>query len=922
MLRNGIPKWNELLGWPSPHWGDSSHLSTNLEFPGGVRRVARAMPCSLASSRRRGRPGAAVRRGEKKAPRRVPPAIRAAPMKAARRAASRLGPPGRGSPGPPSRPRSPGHPARNEWYDSHGMGMRPGLSHAEAIGSIVSGDLVELEVTDEGGNLEGLVIAEVVRRAFDCKSGLPLLHVTPLASNHAITREWMHSNLAWPNTIHLCEGPAGGIDISAVDRPVQLVERWRVRSRASVTEHWAAVVHEPRQRPSALAPAASGTRQVFHQWASAKTRRRGMPAKAASAFWDNPGLPPVFRGPGNLSGDSGKVRRAAARRRGRSHGPPVKAAMKTAPHRAPPAVRAAPRKASVSRRAPLARAAPASMRPPPAPMRARPARRAASRFAPQDRGSPARTLRSRSPGPPVKGEWYDAGRPGLSYAEASGVIVSGDLIELEVTGVGGAPQGLVIAEVRATWLDRKFGLPLLFITPLAANRDIIREWMHPNLSSPNAIHLCEGPAAAIDVSAEDRLVQLVERWRLRSRASITEDWAVFDHEPWRGRGALVPAASARVPGEPRTGRGRPADRRRPGNDEEGSERRRRCGHGTTPPTSSPPREPAMAEVEDLRRPLGGEPQRAASPPPLHRAERREAPALHPPPAGPGRFPPAPLGASPGGRKGQRGQDELDAGDARLRGVDRRCGKLRLVRTRGLKAQKPCPFVRLPHAVLRPKPPCCTVQLTERKREIMAERALRPGCGEDRGATACMNRERALDIARIRERTPEIAGEGTHQGRTRPRSEPRRGRRLADANRSFACHRGTASPRGPPPARPKGAARSPRRGDSSPRPASVSVSPGKLHITRASPGGSRGTTGEHQDRPANRSDAARFLCPQAGQRRGLLRPPRGRSPVFRSRAGVRAGHTLLLPARFLDTRRGGRVTWTPRDGAPDSDCVLQ
>ena len=23
---NGIPKWNELLGWPSPHWGDSSHL--------------------------------------------------------------------------------------------------------------------------------------------------------------------------------------------------------------------------------------------------------------------------------------------------------------------------------------------------------------------------------------------------------------------------------------------------------------------------------------------------------------------------------------------------------------------------------------------------------------------------------------------------------------------------------------------------------------------------------------------------------------------------------------------------------------------------------------------------------------------------------------------------------------------------------
>ena len=32
---NGIPKWNELLGWPSPHWGDSSHLQYPWNFRGG-----------------------------------------------------------------------------------------------------------------------------------------------------------------------------------------------------------------------------------------------------------------------------------------------------------------------------------------------------------------------------------------------------------------------------------------------------------------------------------------------------------------------------------------------------------------------------------------------------------------------------------------------------------------------------------------------------------------------------------------------------------------------------------------------------------------------------------------------------------------------------------------------------------------------
>ncbi len=674
--------------------------------------------------------------------------------------------------------------------------------------------------------------------------------------------------------------------------------------------------------------------------------------------------------------DSGhRGRPGAAARRGAMV---FKAAMKSARRRPPPALRAAPKKAPVARRPAAAWAAPPPMRAPPAPMRAQPARRAASPLAPPDRGSPGRPSRSRSPGRPSTGEWYDSRgtrmRPGLSYAEATGVIASGDMLELEVTDEGGNPQGLVIAEVVGEVLDPKSGLPLLHITPLASNHAVTREWMHPNLASPNAIHLCEGPAAGIVISAEDRLVQLVERWRVRSRASITEHWAAVVHEPRRGRGALGPAAPALVPGELRTGHRRPGDRRRRDNDEEGSGRRRRRRRGTTSRKLSPPREPAMTEVEDLRRVLGGEPERAASLPRLHGAERRVAPALDPPPRGPVGSPPVPpsgaarlpegprrdvsprarrpwsprgatwslckgrcgyhISSFPvheafhasdvrgvaleefccrlcyltyehqsrqgkkakhrpyrdvcwhsyyceanktphSGGKGQRGQDERDAEDARLRGIDRRCGELWLLRTRGIKARKPCPFVRLPHVVVRPKLPHCTVR-----------------GGKNRG----------------------------HQGRGRPASDLRRVRRPAGGNSSLACQGGTASSRGPRAARPEGAARSPRRGDSSPRPASASKSPGRRHLSVASLAGFRRATGRRQDRPASRSDAARFLRPRAGERRGLLRPPRGRSPVSWNRSGARAGRTPPVEAASAAHRRDGGVTWTPRDGAPGSECA--
>ncbi len=130
----------------------------------------------------------------------------------------------------------------------------------------------------------------------------------------------------------------------------------------------------------------------------------------------------------------------------------------------------------------------------------------------------------------MRGAWYEVGKTDQDYAQATGAIASGDLLELEVSDKTGTPQGVVIAEVVGQTLDKKSGLPLTHTTPMATNLGIIRDRMYHNLTSPNAIHLCKGPVAGVNIPVDDRHVQLVERWRIRSRASITEDWAAIVHE--------------------------------------------------------------------------------------------------------------------------------------------------------------------------------------------------------------------------------------------------------------------------------------------------------------------------------------------------------------------------------------------------------
>ena len=110
----------------------------------------------------------------------------------------------------------------------------------------------------------------------------------------------------------------------------------------------------------------------------------------------------------------------------------------------------------------------------PEPKRARAAARTAPRDAPRDRSRDRSRSRSRSPGLLVRGAWYEVGKTDQDYAQATGAIASGDLLELEVSDKTGTPQGVVIAEVVGQTLDKK-------CWPVSDSHHVVgsEPWHHP-----------------------------------------------------------------------------------------------------------------------------------------------------------------------------------------------------------------------------------------------------------------------------------------------------------------------------------------------------------------------------------------------------------------------------------------------------------
>ncbi len=151
------------------------------------------------------------------------------------------------------------------------------------------------------------------------------------------------------------------------------------------------------------------------------------------------------------------------------------------------------------------------------------------------------------------GDWYSAARDQSHYATAIDQVCSGDLLEFEMLDTAGGKRGYILGSIVGQTLEAGSGIPLMRFTPLAASDAEVERWMVSNLATPNALHLVKDATAKPAFAALGYHVQLVLRWRLRHRSSITEAWAAHLHAPGGALRLGAPRAGAVAPLAPPLG---------------------------------------------------------------------------------------------------------------------------------------------------------------------------------------------------------------------------------------------------------------------------------------------------------------------------------------------------------------------------------
>ena len=190
---------------------------------------------------------------------------------------------------------------RGEWFDCQSDPQR--FVHASRFLKI--GVIVEFELLDIGGGSYGLCMAKVIGHKTSSQRGLPLLVVQPLAAERESTASRMTHSLQSPHALHLCQKAARSTDCDE-KYLIHRVENFRVRSRESVDEPWAATALPLPAEPRRARP---GNKPVkFERRPSSPTSESRTRRGSAS--------------PGHLSSGSAWVRGSSATGRHRRASPP------------------------------------------------------------------------------------------------------------------------------------------------------------------------------------------------------------------------------------------------------------------------------------------------------------------------------------------------------------------------------------------------------------------------------------------------------------------------------------------------------------------------------------------------------------------------------------------------------------------------
>ena len=141
---------------------------------------------------------------------------------------------------------------RVSFVDSGGRASAPRLPHLEwvdaraettvaydrAFVKAKSGELLEFVVLDGEGEDRGKLMSEIIGQGIDSTTGLPLVYVSPLASEEKEIMPWAMAALTAPSSIHLARMPLAHNFFHRSNEFVQIVERWRLRKRTDLPEPW------------------------------------------------------------------------------------------------------------------------------------------------------------------------------------------------------------------------------------------------------------------------------------------------------------------------------------------------------------------------------------------------------------------------------------------------------------------------------------------------------------------------------------------------------------------------------------------------------------------------------------------------------------------------------------------------------------
>ena len=89
-------------------------------------------------------------------------------------------------------------------------------------------------------------MGEIIGQGIDSGADVPVVYISPLATEDVRLMPWAAANLSAPCGLRLSKVPTNALDLTGAENFIQKVEVWRLRDREGIAESWAEHIrHDP-----------------------------------------------------------------------------------------------------------------------------------------------------------------------------------------------------------------------------------------------------------------------------------------------------------------------------------------------------------------------------------------------------------------------------------------------------------------------------------------------------------------------------------------------------------------------------------------------------------------------------------------------------------------------------------------------------